>query len=230
MNWWFYIILLPLLVLGWVWCIYWMRRAKGKTGNFWKVTIIGVIQLCILGAIAYSAIEMGKQAKLTRVSVEQQKNLIRPWLYVDVNKIDIEIDGSIFKFSYFIDHTGQTPAVNIRSVGMISNKESYPKDRIRKLYSDVIPAFIFPNQEKSPQKSIEFDMVTFKKELKTEEYIVKYLMNNNLFFHSYIEYFDMSNNKYCLGFTYAFRVGRITSEGVFPQFIFIDQFHTPIEN
>ena len=69
-DWWFYIILLPLSIAGWVLCFYWMRGAKGKEGDFWKVTIAGVIQLFIFGAILFSAIEMGEQAKSTHRSVQ----------------------------------------------------------------------------------------------------------------------------------------------------------------
>jgi hypothetical protein len=64
--WWLYIILSFFAIIGWIGYIFWYKKAKEKDSNFWKITIAEVIELLMVGAVAWSVFIMREQSTVMK--------------------------------------------------------------------------------------------------------------------------------------------------------------------
>ncbi len=169
-----------------------------------KLTPSDIIQILIFCGILITCI-------LTGLNIRQQgefnKNTLRPWVY-DELKSFIKLKGEYIHCEYVTRCIGNTPAYNVNGYGMIDDRRFYSEDEI--LYaiqrwdvSDKTPDIMHPNET-----LYGTDSNTMIIEGSIKDTLINLIKNNQLYRHSYIEYGDISHNKYGLQRTWQFRYSR----------------------
>lgn len=168
-----------------------------KQGNY--------IQMGVMIAITISAI-IGFIINYNSISKQGEfnKNSLRPWVY-DKPDAYLQLKGNYIYCYYTTKCTGNTPAYSVNSYGMLDDKKFYSENEIReaikKLDTLTTPSDIIHQNE----DMYGTDSQTMNISISLRDTLIYLVRENKIFRHSYIEYSDISNNKYALQRTWQFR-------------------------